>query len=531
MTTKEIIVIYNSTEYKIKIDTTLENLYYDFLQEISMQICEPVVPMKYKLTSINNSIPYLLIDVDNIKEIFDDVLPNGEILKLLLTKEDQKIEEINRESLIENLISGFNKNKNNTIDEDFTDDFAIINHDQDKIEEINNDENNNNKIDDLKIFEKDENILENNGKNENKVSDNKEKNNDNKEKEENFKIDENLDINTNINLNNNIIKDNNFNINDNVNINENTDFNINISSTLKLPNDKNNNLNLKKSNLTSNASSQLSLKKISLNIPKNIFENNSCSFCGKNIHGYKYVCAICDNCDLCEKCEDIHIHPCFKYKTKFLSTLNDTYKYIDKNFNFKIPIDSKKITKLIRKEYDLKIIPMTDLSFFLRPKKKVDIPVKILNLSKQIINSSQFIVLIKNNRFINLNYQCSKPFDIKPNESHIVNITCRTPLEHCKENINIEIYSTELNIRMSSRLNFDLNIEVNEDNEDEELNQLLLEGKLIALCNKEHKKKLINFFFSNDIKSEMGTVFNVLIENNWNAGKAMEVLKKLESKK
>ena len=68
MPKKEIIVIYKTKEYKVNIDTSLDDLYYYFLEEITIQTGEPIVPMKYKLTSINNSVPYLLIDENNIKQ-------------------------------------------------------------------------------------------------------------------------------------------------------------------------------------------------------------------------------------------------------------------------------------------------------------------------------------------------------------------------------------------------------------------------------------------------------------------------------
>ena len=102
---------------------------------------------------------------------------------------------------------------------------------------------------------------------------------------------------------------------------------------------------------------------IPLNIKKDIFNQEVCTFCFKSMTSFKYICTICENCNLCEKCEEIHLHPCFKYKTQFLSNITDTYKYIDRNYNYHIPIDSKKMTKLIRKEYNLKIVPMTDLRF------------------------------------------------------------------------------------------------------------------------------------------------------------------------
>ena len=131
---------------------------------------------------------------------------------------------------------------------------------------------------------------------------------------------------------------------------------------------------------------------------------------------------------------------------------------------------------------------MTDLKFSLRQNKTLDIPVKILNLSVHEFNSNQFIVLIKNNnKFINISYEVDKVFVIKPHEEYELKLLCRTPAVVWNEVINIEIYSAELNIRMSSRLNFDLEIEVNDDKEDEKLNKELNNEKYAIFHTKMHK--------------------------------------------
>ena len=244
---------------------------------------------------------------------------------------------------------------------------------------------------------------------------------------------------------------------------------------------------------------------------------------------FKYICTICENCNLCEKCEDIHFHPCFKYKTKFMSNLTDTYKYIDKNYNYKIPLDSKKMTKLIRKEYNLKIVPMTDLRFSIRPNKIVDIPVKILNLSDHEINSSQFIVLIKNNKLINISYEVDKLFKIKPNDEYELRLLCRTSANFSTEKINIEIYSTELKIRMSSRLNFDLEIDINNDEEDEKINKELNNDKYAIFHSKMHKKIIISMiYFKEEWKTNLKKVCEVLRDNKWDINKSINSLTKTQ---
>ena len=145
------------------------------------------------------------------------------------------------------------------------------------------------------------------------------------------------------------------------------------------------------------------------------------------------------------------------------------------------------MTKLIRKEYNLKIVPMRDLKFSVRPNKIIDISVKVLNLSDHEISSNKFIILVKNNKLINITYEVDKEFVIKPNGEYELKLLCGTSSNYSKEKINIEIYSAELQIRMSSRLNFDLEIEVNDDKEDEKLNKELNNEKYAIFHTKMHK--------------------------------------------
>jgi len=217
-----------------------------------------------------------------------------------------------------------------------------------------------------------------------------------------------------------------------------------------------------------------------------------------------------------------------EYHIIFFPKINlECQNYIDKSYNYHIPIDSKKMTKLIRKEYKLKIRPMTDLSFTLRPNRVYELPVKILNLSDSEINSSQFMIVVKNNKLINISYEIDKIFDIKPNEEYELKLICRTPNNNTLEQINIEIYSDQLKIRMSSRLNFDIEIEINKDDNDDKLNAELNNDKYAIFHSKMHKKVILSMiYFNSEWKNDLKNVCQVLRDNNWDINKSIHFLNK-----
>jgi len=524
MSSIQVNVLYNGKETLMDIEINEDNLYNSFL-DIFRQKFSKAGPtlMNFKLTAINTSVPYLLIDEDNIANIIKEKIPNGGPLKILLTNEDEEFEEIKRDS-INNYICGFVKGVKIDADEDdFVDDFAIL-------DDKTNSENNKNEIEEgeneIKDKEEEEKINKmisdslNNEVNQNKNNQNI-KENDEKNKNENIIENENeLDV---------------LNLNENLRLSDSGNININSMIIDKDKDKDENNKDENKSNSKENGDKDkinlfndknTKLPVIPLDIPKNIFKSEICSLCGSDMSSFKYICSICENCNLCERCEEIHIHPCFKYKTLFLSNITDTYKYIDKNYNYKIPIDSKKITKLIRKEYNLKIVPMTDLQFSVRPNKIIDIPIKVLNLSDEEINSSQFIVIVKNNKLINISYQVDKIFSIKPNEEYELRLLCRTSTTKCKEKINVEIYSAELSIRMSSRLNFDLEIEINDDQDDEKLNQELNNDKYAIFHTKLHKKIILSFLYFNEYwKNDIKKVCEALRANKWDTNKSINSLR------
>lgn len=498
MSTKKVNVLYNGKNISLNIELNLDNLYNSFLDIFRQQFNETDPDLnKFKLTTINTSIPYLQIDEYNISKIIKEKIENNEPLKLLLTKEDEPEE----------------------IQKDMNDIFFCGYYRQPPIYEDKFNDN---------IF-----ILDENNKNANNKNSQNIINNDDEENEEEKKINRILSNSFNKNITNLVKKDENFE-------NENDIDNLNLNENLRLSNLENININDKiDEKIDEDISKEYFyheeedkylndkpyLPVIPLNIPKKIFKSEKCSLCRNHMNTFKYICGICDNISLCENCENIHPHPCFKYKTKLLSNLTETYKYIDKNYNFKIPLDSKKMTKLIRKEYNLKIAPMTDLQFSARPNKVIDIPLKVINLSDEKVNSSQFIILIKNNKLININYKVDKSFTIKPDDEHKIKLLCRTPAVKCKEKINIEIYSSELKIRMSSRLSFDLEIEINNDKEDEGLNRELNNDKYAIFHTKEHKKIILNLVNSNEFWTyDLKKVCQVLKDNKWDTKKAVDIL-------
>lgn len=519
MSSKKVLALYNGNEMLLDIEINYDNLYNSFLDIFRQKFNErdPSIN-KFKLTTINTSIPYLLIDPNNIKSIIEEKIENNAPLKILLTKEEE-FDELKKDSMEENFFCGYMKEVS-AFEEDFNDEEFIIG-DKDTDIDIKVSENQNEK--EIKENEKKEEEL-------NRIltkSLSKEINDENidekkKENENEVKNDIAIEDMDNLNLNENLRLSGNFNFNSfNNNEYDNNDDNSDDENKKKEKENDNNNNNNK-----------ITLPVIPLNLPKNVFKEDICTLCGNHIFSYKYICGICENCDLCERCEEIHIHPCFKYKTTFLSNLIDTYKYIDRNYDYKIPMDSKKMTKLIRKEYNLKIVPMTDRKFIVPPNKVIDLPVKILNLSDHEVNSSQFIIIIKNNLLINISYQVDKIFTIKPNEEYELRLLCRTPAIHSMERINIEIYSAELNIRMSSRLSFDLEIEINDDKEDETLNNQLNNDKYAIFHTKAHKRIILSMlYYKDDWKYKLRKVCQVLRDNKFDTKKSIEILTTKKKKK
>ena len=78
---------------------------------------------------------------------------------------------------------------------------------------------------------------------------------------------------------------------------------------------------------------------------------------------------------------------------------------------------------------------------------------------------------------------------------------------------------------MSSRLNFDLEIEINDDKEDEKLNIELNNDKYSIFHSKIHKKMILSMiYYKEEWKYDLKRVCEVLRDNKWEINKTMEAL-------
>ena len=416
----------------------------------------------YQLMAMNSSEQFLILTQDNYMKVLNEDIPEG--LKLFMSEMVKASEGVN-------IIEEENKEKINEEDDDFV---------------IENDNIENNNI----------NIEEEKTKNENEENKIEEDNINNEEKED----------------------DNNFGGYKSVVIRSNTNLE-----------DKEDNFEIKIKNIFGEEDDNYYTRNkyilTSKNIDKKTFNSEKCLICNNKLKGIKYICCICDQCILCEECELYHNHPCFKYKTKFISSLYDTIDFISKYYDYKLPYESTSYSKFFRKEYDLKIEPYSDLEFSLRPNKVINIRLKILNYSRETLDSNQFIILIKNQKNIYLS-PYKENYKIK-GEEYFINIKCITPDRTCeKENILIEIYSQELPIKSSRRLIYEYNIEVNYDSEDDKLNMELKNDESIYCFNKEHKRIALNLLKSSGNQYKIKNIMNCLFENNWDSNKALKALKK-----
>jgi hypothetical protein len=210
MSSKKVLALYNGNEMLLDIEINYDNLYNSFLDIFRQKFNErdPSIN-KFKLTTINTSIPYLLIDPNNIKSIIEEKIENNAPLKILLTKEEE-FDELKKDSMEENFFCGYMKEVS-AFEEDFNDEEFIIG-DKDTDIDIKVSENQNEK--EIKENEKKEEEL-------NRIltkSLSKEINDENidekkKENENEAKNDIAIEDMDNLNLNENLRLSSNFNFN------------------------------------------------------------------------------------------------------------------------------------------------------------------------------------------------------------------------------------------------------------------------------------------------------------------------------
>ena len=476
MSTKKVNVLFKNQEKTFEIDLQENNTYELFVKKINEEFNRTNT---YQLMAMNSSEPYAILNQDNYLKILNEDIPEG--LKLFMSEMVKTQDTLN--SILE-------VNKDDKKEEKEDDDDFVIEENQGN----NKEENDNNII--INIEQEKVNI-----------NDNNQENNEVKEEEEKEKEIEQ--------------DDNNFDISNKF---KSMVFQKSQSQQIQNLTNKINNLfdDIDENDLYKNKY----ILKSSITNPET-FKTEKCNSCKSPLEGVKYICCICDNYIICEECELYHNHPCFKYKSKFLSNILDVSNFIEKYYGFKLPYESTGYTKLFRKEYDIKIVPLTDFNFCLRPNKKVLLPIKILNYSKEKINSSQIIILCKNQKHIYLS--SNEKYNVEPGGEYILKIICLTPERTCpEENIIIEIYSHELNIKSSRRLLIKYNIEVNFDAEDDKINMELKNDEEIYCYSKEHKKLALEIMNSTNNEYKVKNVFRSLFENNWDKNNAIKALKKMK---
>lgn len=357
------------------------------------------------------------------------------------------------------------------------------------------------------------------------------------------------------------IKDDNNNINDTIENNNDTDINRNnikvIDDNIKIEEENENHINNESELLTTNNIVENEEDAIKINEVADLFnkdisnkneeiqseggENNTkinkdknklCSICKEQLYGIKFICALCEKLILCESCESQHNHPYFIYKSKFISSLKETFIYISQNYDTELSkSNSNFFSKLITSNIELSIILIGDKNISLRPNKKYMKPIKFINHTNKIINSSHFILLITGNKLINIIYDEKQNFNILPKSNYILKLLCQTPSKFCCENINMELYSSTINLKPNNKLKINTKIEINEDQEEETLNEKLLNDDKVILYNKEHKK-IISSLLENEFKGYNPiNVIENLIKCNWNRDKCIKEVKSKEQKK
>ena len=565
MSQKTISVLYNGIENKLEINLEETNTYELLMMKMHSIITDFNPSLTYNLMTINTSEPYTLLDSDNYMKIMKEEIA-GDNLKLFLNKIN--IDSIDNSDNLNDAPSPLNNNVNSGQDEDEDDDDFIIEQDEnnknENKEEIKEEKENNNIINEEKNKKENNNIInkENESKqdfkNQLKINEANKNSNLNKldsnESGEIINNDDDIDDDDNLNSLNNqtnimldkiklIMGDQNSLIykhsktvidssnNNNNNINN---INNNALNYIYKENDKNDDYLENKNNEQENKINEnnaLNNKQVKSNLIKpDTFKSIKCSLCKDNLSEIKYICCVCENCILCTKCESEHFHPCIKFKSPFLSNLSDIYKFISHFYSFKIPSNNF-FSKIFKKEYDISLVPLTDKKICLRPEKEVLLPIKIANLSKELIRSSQIEIIPKDNKLVQI-YAENKKFSIGPNSPYTYKMKCIAGEKLGKESIYFYGFSETLNFKSPEKVKFNLVFEINNDDEEEKMNEKLGYNENVILYNKEHKQLALNILESigdsNRSKEHINNVFNILITNKFDKQKSINMIKSLK---
>ena len=543
----QIDVLYKGSEFQFKIEESDLNNFNKFINDLREKINEKDENSQIKIMTFNTKGAYLYLNEDNFFEILKDF--RDSILKVVINiqKQEEKKQdvEIKKNDELDDVLVSYKK-KNEDIDNDFFDDYE-----EDKKKDL---EENKKNLEEEKVNLEEDKINIKEEKKENIKEEKKENLKEEKKEEEiindnnNLKINEEEDKQLKINIER--IKNEkeniqNLNIPENVIENEKNDLNReHPSMSLMFPKfspyeqnieeknnikplfpEKNDILNYQDENgletkLDSDSNDNNLImpeehKKIK--IYSSEFSDEVCSICNNQLEGIKYICCICDKCILCDICEEKHHHPVFKYKNKFLSTISETYRFIEKMNNFEEGVNPIKfIGGLFEKDASISIEPDTDYDISIRPYKKIRIPIKIKNnCSKDSIHSKNFIIIIRNFTQVNIYYNNNIDFTIKPKETYTMYFTCESNGKLCKENITFEFISQKIKFKDDEKTKFNMTISVNEDEEEEELNKEFKNYDGICLLSKKHKQQILNIMNMKKTQKSPLEIYYILKNNNW----------------
>ena len=512
MSQKVVVISYKGQETKMEIDLEETNTYNLFMTKIRSIITDYNTSNTYNIMTTNTAEPYTLLNDDNYMKIMKEEI-NGEDLQLFLDKVD---------------ISAIGNNDENGNDEE-DDDFIIENTEEkkEKEEEKKEDEKGEEKPkeeegqEQLKIEqninENLNNIINEKDENENLYNETDEMIN----KIRNVLGQSNLELFKHSKSENFNQKENNNNINTN---NKNKDKDI---YSILLDDDEDD-----KNDDIKDGDEDMNMAPIPKLINQDTFKSLKCSICNSNLSGIKYLCVVCENCTLCSNCEMAHFHPCLKFKFNFLSNLVDIYKYITQFYSYKVSSNNI-FSKLFQKEYEINMTPLTDKKISLRPNKEYLFPIKLINLSKEVINSSKFQIIPRNNKLINIYLEGSKRYTLGSNSNFTVKLKCITGSIKGKETVTFYGFSSKLALKNQEQLKFNIEFEINDDSEEEKINKEFNNNENIIMFSKAHKSLALELLKSigdtNRTNAHINSVFNVLMLNNWKPNK--EAINKINSLK
>ena len=505
-------VSYDSKEILIELDAYDDNVYDIFIKILSEKVGEDNLLNNFKIMSLNTNTPYLLIDDNNFWNILHEDRKE-EQLKLFMNKidnnENNDEEENNDEPFLGGMKSSSNVN-NNDFDDFNEEDFeqkekSFEEKDEQELNEKEEEEKDNNK-NNIKLNENENNI-------ELKQTETEDKNNDlilNK--------DENILNKNNIN---DILSVGNNNNNNNIIIQEDKNEKDKEKDKIKIKEEKNNkiigenNQNIQKEDSTKTQENSENIK------IKYTFAEEICSICAEHLENKKYICIICDNIILCHKCGEKHDHPCFIYKTPFISSLEESYNYITKNYSF---------SSIKKNHKNISLYLYGDQNICLRPNKGALIPIKIINNTNITIDSKDIIILVKGNNLVKISYDCTTKYKIKPNSFYVLKLKCLTPNKLIKENIDLELYGINYYFKDNKNPKINFSIEINEDKDEENMNFKLFFNEMAILYNKEHKNILISLI-ENELKGyNVDEFIDVIINFNWDIKKVLKLISSYKEK-